>query len=70
MIRIGFYLAIGALLHWAFVGAHFDFTSALTWLWLFGWPLMLIVTFGIIATLFLLFVLFCLGVAKLISPLA
>lgn len=67
MIRIGFYLAIGALLHCLFLGPHFDFTSAYTWLWLFGWPLMLIVTFGVIALLVLALMVFVLGTAKLVG---
>ena len=42
MIRLAFYFAVGALLHLLFVGSHFDFNNAWTWLWLFGWPFMLL----------------------------
>lgn len=46
--RLGIYLGIGALLHVLFVGSHFDWSSAWTWVWLFGWPIMLLVTFWIV----------------------
>ncbi len=45
MIRLAFYFGIGAMLHLVFIGSHFDFNSAWTWLWLFGWPFMLIFSF-------------------------
>lgn len=40
IIPILTYLGIGTLFHVLFVGSHFDWQSAWTWLWLFGWPLM------------------------------
>lgn len=43
IIRLVIYLGIGALLHLVFVGAHFDWSNAWTWLWLVGWPIMLMV---------------------------
>lgn len=46
IIRLGIYLGIGALLHLLFVGAHFDWSNAWTWLWLVGWPMMLVALFA------------------------
>ena len=37
---LALYLGIGALLHAIFVGAQFDWSSAWTWGWLLGWPVM------------------------------
>lgn len=48
IIRLGVYLGIGALLHAIFVGPHFDFTSAWTFGWLLGWPIMLIISFWLV----------------------
>lgn len=48
LIGFAIYLGIGAMLHALFNGAHFDWTSAGTFGWLFGWPIMLFVTFGTI----------------------
>jgi hypothetical protein len=46
LMGFGIYIGIGALLHAIFVGSHFDFTSAWTFGWLLGWPIMLIISFG------------------------
>ena len=51
MIRIGIYLAIGALCHLVFIGQHFDFYSAWTWLWLFGWPLMIVFVLSVMSVI-------------------
>lgn len=44
LIIFAIYLGIGALLHAAFVGPTFDWSSA----WTFGWPLMLLITSWVI----------------------
>lgn len=61
MIRIALYFGIGALLHLMFVGSHFDFSSAWTYLWLFAWPLMLVIWGGMLA-LGVAGVLLCIGI--------
>ena len=50
MVKLAAYLGVGTLCHLIFVGAHFDFSSAWTWLWLLGWPIMLFF-FGSVAAI-------------------
>jgi len=47
MIRLAAYLGIGVFGHLVFIGSHFDFTSAWTWLWLLAWPPMLVSAVGV-----------------------
>ena len=35
------YLGVGAFMHLLFAGIHLDPSSALTWAWLFAWPILL-----------------------------
>lgn len=42
MINLIIYLGIGAVFHLVFIGDQFDFQSAWTWFWLFGWPVVLL----------------------------
>lgn len=64
IFRLGLYLAIGALLHLLFVGSHFDWSSVLTWLWLFGWPLMAVMWLGAIGVVCGLLGLACYGAVR------
>lgn len=48
LIPAACYLGIGAMLHAIFYQTHFDFHSALTWLWLFGWPIVVFTAIGIV----------------------
>lgn len=64
IFRIGIYLAVGALLHLVFVGQHFDFQSALTWLWLFGWPMMLLIWGGAVAVVIAILALAVVGARR------
>lgn len=48
LILFALYIAIGAMLHAIMLGATFDWSSAWTVAWLFGWPVMLLVKFGTI----------------------
>ena len=45
LIGLAFYLGIGAMFHAFMVGPHFDWSSAWTWGWLLGWPIMIFVAF-------------------------
>lgn len=38
MFKLALYLAFGIILHALFIGARFDPTNLLSWLWLFCWP--------------------------------
>jgi hypothetical protein len=42
LLSFAIYCGIGLALHALFVGARFDWTSAWTLIWLFGWPIMLL----------------------------
>ena len=46
LIGFAIYLGIGAMLHAMFVGPHFDWSSAWTFGYLLGWPIMLFIWFG------------------------
>lgn len=47
MIRLALYLAIGIVFHVIFIGSLFDSSNLWSWLWLLGWPIALLVTFGL-----------------------
>lgn len=46
VLSIGIYLGIGAMLHAMFIGPQFDWSSAWTFGYLFGWPIMIFIWFG------------------------
>lgn len=56
MIRIGLYLGIGAICHLIFIGAQFDWSSAWTWVWLLGWPLMVLFAICVVFAAFTLLI--------------
>ncbi len=47
MIRLALYLAFGMLFHVIFIGSQFEASNLWSWLWLLGWPIALLVTFGL-----------------------
>jgi hypothetical protein len=65
LYRLGLYLGIGALFHALFVGAHFDWSSAWTWVWLVCWPVMLVITFWVIIAVIIIATLVVVGAVAL-----
>lgn len=45
LVGLALYLGIGALFHAFMVGPQFDWSSAWTYGWLLGWPVMIFVAF-------------------------
>lgn len=62
ILRIAIYLGVGVLCHLLFAGSHLDWSSAWTWLWVFGWPVMLIITFWIVMLVIFILILIVAGI--------
>lgn len=45
LVGLAFYLGIGALFHAFMIGPNFDWSSAWTYGWLLGWPVMIFIAF-------------------------
>ncbi|MBR0998738.1 hypothetical protein ABIF65_003780 [Bradyrhizobium japonicum] len=67
LFRIAIYLGIGALCHVFFVGAHFDWSSAWTLVWLFAWPVMLFIWFWVFVAAFILVALIVVGILAMMG---
>lgn len=67
ILRISIYLGVGVLCHVLFVGSHLDWSLAWTWLWVFGWPVMLIITFWIVMLVIFIAMLIAAGAKAMFS---